>query len=207
MKKLSKILVLIFVVATLFSVFALVSSAEQRSLAPSHTKNLYMKWDGKTDNQFIGVDMERVGMIVAKTSEDGNNYVVFEPKNKGTSSANNLLDIDFDKSLDAAKNPVYNVEDYPYMMLDFDIMTPTGEYENNVQTYIAVGQTSSHNGSLTNIAGYFTYNFKISEISSYLSAEAYKWQHDIHESQKRYRHRHLIIYTDNTPYVKRNHQA
>ncbi len=184
MKKFSKILVLLFAVVAILTAFTMVASAQEAATTPSYvTKDLNMGWDDKEEGKFIGVETSRYGHIFASIGEDGNYYGVWQPKD-GT--GNNFIEpyFSFGTKADGTTkedgtptgNVVhkYNASEYPYMVLDFDSMTPTGTFGSPANFNIRTEQTKDSSKS-TYIG--FPVNFYSTSFSNYMSSVPYDWQH------------------------------
>ncbi len=172
MKKFSKIFVLLFAVVAILTAFSVVSLAADEAIAPnSYTYDIADSWNGKADGAFIGVAEERYGYMYAKIAADGNYYAIFEPKD-GTS--NNFVEPNLAGSMNADKTFVYNLRDYPYIMFDLDIMTPTGTH-NNPSFNLRLQHTTARDGKSVYVN--YPLVFTVSSFKNYLDTTSGKWSH------------------------------
>ena len=157
MKKFTRILVFLLVLATLASLFAVSAFASEEEIPSSVAVDYAAKWEGKEKDDFIGIDESYKGNVYVGVSDDGNRYGIFETKESEASSNNKL-----EEELSAAPS----VKDYPYAVIDFDIMTPGGAYETDIIISFFV-----------NTANKYLANVKVSAFSNFLDSVAGEWQH------------------------------
>lgn len=166
MKKFTKVLVFLLATVALLTAFSVVALAsEEQVIASSMDIDVSMPWDDKEDGEFIGLSEAGYGAIYAAVADNGNFYGVWEPKTVAGATSVNYVETALEVPEKSAVL-VSNAKDYAYMMLDFDVMTPTGTYETDIIFSFATYKTDKH--SVT---------FKLAAIAEFLDTAAYKWQH------------------------------
>ena len=212
MKRFNKFLTLLLAIVFTVAAFTVVSLAtdEEATLSEPHVRPVTGSWEALKDGDYLGTGTRgmRRGYIYAEADINGNMYEVYMPGiNKGhdsdvwydnfgdySASTGNFIEREY---TDAEGNPAtkkitkYNLGDYPYVVYDFDIMTPTGNFgaptlsSFSFRTYAyfytaggGFGYGSSKNDvnkmadtgdSLLSIAS--------SNVFGYLDATPYNWQH------------------------------
>ena len=209
MKKFSKLLILalaLVLIVTAFTVVALASGEESTRSAP-YVKTVVGSWEGASvkdgDSIGVGTDGKRPAYIYAEVSPDGNKYEVYTPSPGKTSTGDVWYDtiggenkatvtkeyIDADGNPATKKVSTYNLADYPYVVYDFDIMTPTGVFGNPTMAgfqfrtygYYYVDNEYGYNDSLKAGAvrdtGASALDISAASVIKYLDDTPYNWQH------------------------------
>ena len=163
-KSLLLILSFAFIIAA-FSVVALATDGNETSAAPVKVSSSTFS-DG-TFTSSAGTDTyydkeEKVGKYTIRVSDDGNVYLRSEYAETTGTDVDNL-----DISVDKTDVHGCSFADYPYLAVDFDVMSENGVYGNYASIAPAI-----HNGS-TRIKAISSNKF--SGIG--LSATPYEWQH------------------------------
>jgi hypothetical protein len=123
MRKFYKALLLILSLALMITVFAVVSFADDSSTTLQPFEYKYYDYTFNSYDEGKVLSYARTAQAIVTVQDNGNKYVLTKdvPEN---STANPQWDISFD----AVVNNKYNVVDYPYFVVDFDIMTVNGAY-------------------------------------------------------------------------------
>ena len=193
-KKILIVALSLVIMITVLSVTALASSGRETN--GSYSKILNAGWEQSTvtsDYQFIGSGGDdRKGYIYAMIADDGNKYVVYTPKDYTTDSAQAYIDqtlaTDTIKVADAQNEGnnktiyKYNLVDYPYVVYDFDIMTPSGTYGGAMSSFTfraytcKFAKTTSTTRSMVDTSK-SPLQVSFSSFSKYLDKTPYEWQH------------------------------
>ena len=166
MRKLSKALVLILSLVLIVTAFAVVSfAAEENTLKPLSYNSPSWSWknngfEGVENGNYIYYSADRYGQVTAVKQDNGNTYALMEYRKADGTTSQGMWD--FAATYDTA----CNIENYPYFMVEFDIMTQNGSYDKtSVYTRLYSGGTSINFVSQT----HFT------DIG--LSTVPYDWNH------------------------------
>ena len=167
MKKFSKLLVLLLTlvaVATVFSVTILASESTESTLLPP-VDNVHTAGWADHEQQEVGVDFvnntsSKAGKWTVKASENGNKFALWEYETPARGEEN----LDYSLYIGGANlTSTYNVWDYPYTVMDFDIMTTVGAYP--------AARFAGRYKSPDDFCG----EFALADLS--LSTVPYNWQH------------------------------
>ena len=185
---------MLILVLTAATVVALASDTTTITPA-SYTKKLTPKWeeDATTDYKFIGSGGDdRTGYIYARIADDGNKYVVYTPKDFTTENASAYIDQTLttttktvSDSQNEGKNKTiyqYNLVDYPYLVYDFDVMTPSGTYGGAISSFTFRAYTCKFKSATSTTrtmqdTSKSPLSVNFSAFSSHLDKTPYTWQH------------------------------
>ncbi|MBR5139786.1 MAG: hypothetical protein IKV16_01900 [Clostridia bacterium] len=126
MRKLSKALVLILSLILIVTAFAVVSfAAEENTLKPLSYISPSWSWnnngfEGLEDGQYIYYSASRYGKVTAVKQDNGNTYALMEYRKADGTTSQGMWDFS------ATYDTKCNILDYPYFMVEFDIMTQNG---------------------------------------------------------------------------------
>ncbi len=202
MRKFYKILTLILMLVLITTAFTVVALADdETTYLDSHVYNPAKGWESCEDGTPVGTGNsgQRRAYMYAEVSADGNKYVVFTPgTDKGfngdvwynTTALDKTLNSEDYTNEDGTVKSVYkyNPKDYPYLVYDFDIMTPTGNFGGNDLINNMTFRTDVYGYNTTTKAVDSTI-FKMVDtkltslvigttpIINELDATPYKWQH------------------------------
>ena len=209
MKSSKKIIFMLIVLIFAFIVSAAVVFATQtETVSDSHTKILNTRWeaDDVTESyKFIGSgnsQAKRFGYIYAMIADNGNKYVTYTPKDQvkeydpenGKELYNTATYLDFTLETETTVKPdtekegntrvlyKYNPSDYPYIVYDFDIMTPTGTFGGATSGFSFRAYKSQYASSTApqkkmKDTSKSPLQVAFSSFKSYLDATPYNWQH------------------------------
>ena len=200
------LLLSLVVIVSAFAVAAF--AAEETTLSESHTyTNVDPNYGGSWAKPYAtGTSGTRGGYIYTEASADGNLYAVYTPSPykgaytpagaKVTSDSwyhspyldqtliTKTYDLGTDSDGDGVNDTVdrkvyeYNPKDYPYMVYDFDIMTPTGSFGESLfhsmsfRTYVFNESTGKMTDTKTTHLTVYT-----SGLLNKLDKTPYNWQH------------------------------
>lgn len=205
MKKLVFIILTFVLAVTVFTVAA-IATPSTVSEPDSFTKIITGQWEKDTVTEpykFVGTGgtgVERFGYIYSGIADNGNKYAVYTPKDHTTNNSACYIDFGLQtstKSVPDTKNTSgtksiykYNPSDYPYIVYDFDIMTPTGTYGNAISavtfrlySYKYTETVNSDTGEVTKVTGKMTdtsqspLQVSFSSFINELDKTPYNWQH------------------------------
>ena len=200
------LLLSLVVIVSAFAVAAF--AAEETTLSESHTyTNVDPNYGGSWAKPYAtGTSGTRSGYIYTEASADGNLYAVYTPSPyKGAYTPagakvttdtwyhspyldqtliTKTYDLGTDSDGDGVNDTVdrkvyeYNPKDYPYMVYDFDIMTPTGSFGDSLfhsmafRTYVFNESTGKMTDTKTTHLTVYT-----SGLLNKLDKTPYNWQH------------------------------
>ena len=204
MKKFGKILTLLLSLVFIITAFTVVSLATDEATEPSeaYTANLGRTWEnadlGWGDN--FGSGVGRYGFIYTEFSDSQNKYAVFTANPRKTASTNSDTAYYGEAlSLPTAKNGkvtyqqtttvdgvtttkevsldkwLYNPKDYPYLVYEFDTMTPTGVF--GTDTNVAMDGITFRTFKGTTDTKSTALSIGTFNLFSKLDNTPYKWQH------------------------------
>lgn len=168
MSKFRKILLAILILALSITALTVIAFAtEETELKPVSIPST--TFEDPTFTTYAGYDIEdKVGKYVVITSDNGNKYLRSEYAESSTDSTtvDNLY-----VYLQKFKDNGYNFNDYPYLSVDFDIMTENGTYGSYASGAPAL---YNHNGS-KGVQLKIMSGDKFCDIG--LSTTPFEWQH------------------------------
>ena len=160
MRKFYKILTLVLVLMAILTAVTVVALAEEPDQPYEVIYGNYATFDTYEDGVYLCYG--RTAQAIVTSQENGNKYVLMKDVAENTVT-NPQWDITFSNTQAGTK---YNVVDYPYFMVEFDIMTLSGSYSGH--SYYSRFYTDTTPGS-------FVASTKFTEIG--LSTTPYDWQH------------------------------
>ena len=117
MRKFSKILTLILVLVAILTAFTVVALADGETTTPPITATYGQTFDSYEEGHLLSYDRTAQGIV--RIQDNGNKYA--EVKDNLENSVSN-------SQWDIYPSPYGTVVNYPYFMLEFDIMTMNGKY-------------------------------------------------------------------------------
>ena len=190
------IFIILALTITVTALTVIAFAAEEQSSIDSHEKKLSASWEKDTvteSYQFIGSGGNlRFGYIYAMIADNKNKYVEFTPRDYVSTNSACYIDLTLDTttaskadSQNTGKDKTiykYNPSDYPYMVYDFDVMTPTGTFGGALQSFTFRLYTCQYKSS-TSTARTMVDTAKsplqvsFSAFSGFLDTTPYNWQH------------------------------
>ena len=168
MRKFSKLLTLILSLVLIVAAFTVVALAEE-SPAPKKINNGYGSFDSRDEGYRLSYD--RNAWATVQIQDNGNKYMLTHDAPEGykennyTGTESNWTNPQMD--IGTGIDTTYNILDYPYFLLEFDVTTLNGTY-NGFSLNPRIYQDSTSLG--------FLGGTKLSDIAE-LSKISYDWKH------------------------------